>query len=71
MSIRNCGELGLSLQKIMARLIENDNLINLLYYEDADPLSQPPLTKQQKQDLIFNKLIQIVPYSKTKTDSKS
>jgi hypothetical protein len=46
MSIRNCGELGLSLQKIVSRLMENDKLINLLYYEDSDPLSQTPLTKQ-------------------------
>jgi hypothetical protein len=46
MSIRNCGELGISLQKIVSRLLENDRLVNLLYYEDSDPLNQPPLTKE-------------------------
>ena len=71
MSIRNCGELGLSLQKIVSRLLENDRLVNLLYYEDSDPLNQPLLTKEQKQKLIFDKLIKIVPKPSTNIDSKS
>ena len=71
MSVRNCNELGLSLQKIVKRLMENDELVNLLYYEDKDPLSQPVLSKEFKQKEIFEKLIKVVPYVGTNTDSKS
>lgn len=39
----------------------NDNLVNLLYYTDKDPLSQPVLTQEQKKNLIYEKLIKIVP----------
>jgi hypothetical protein len=49
----------------------NDNLINLLYYTDKDPLSQPPLTEEQKEKVIFNKLIKIIPRIGPKEDSKS
>ena len=70
MSIRNCKELGINLQKIYSRLIANDALINLLYYEDADPLAQTPLTGEEKNKL-FNDLICIVPKIGTRDDSKS
>ena len=71
MSVRNCNELGLSLQKIVKRLIENDNLVKLLYYEDKDPLAQDVLDKEFKQKEIFEKLIKVVPHIGTNTDSKS
>ncbi len=71
MGVRNCGELGTSLQKIVSRLMENDDLVNLLYYEDKDPLNQAHLTKEQKQKEIFEQLIKIVPLVGTNTDSKS
>ena len=71
MGVRNCGELGTSLQKIVSRLMENDDLVNLLYYEDKDPLNQTHLTKEQKQKEIFEQLIKIVPLVGTNTDSKS
>jgi hypothetical protein len=61
MGVRNCGELGLSLQKIVTRLMTNDELVNLLYFEDKDPLSQMPLSTEQKQTEIFEKLIKIIP----------
>ena len=32
MAVRNCGEMGENLQKIVSRLLANDNLVNLLYY---------------------------------------
>lgn len=71
MSVRNCQELGLSLQKIIGRLLENDDLIKLLYYEDKDPLSKAALDKSTKQEKIFEKLIKIVPHVGTNEDSKS
>ena len=58
---RNLQELGINLQKIVSRLMANDNLVKLLYYTDKDPLSQPNLTDDQKKQLIFEKLIKIVP----------
>lgn len=71
MSVRNCAEMGLSLQKIVKRLLENDALVNLLYYEDKDPLGQPTLDKEFKQKEIFEKLIKVVPHVGTNEDSKS
>lgn len=70
MGARNCQELGVNLQKICSRLMANDQLINLLYYEDLDPLNQEPLNEQQKQKL-FNDLICIVPRVGTREDSRS
>lgn len=61
MGVRNCREIGENLQKIVKRLMTNDNLVKLLYYTDKDPLSQPSLTQEQKQKEVFEKLIKVVP----------
>lgn len=61
MAVRNCREIGENLQKIVKRLMANDRLVNLLYYTDKDPLSQPYLTDEQKRKEIYEKLIKIVP----------
>lgn len=61
MSVRNNAELGENLQKIVARLMSNDNLVKYLYYTDKDPLSHINLTEEQKRKEIFEKLIKIVP----------
>lgn len=61
MGVRNCGELGLNLQKIISRLLANDNLVKLLYYTDIDPLAKQNLSQEQKQEEIYQKLIKIVP----------
>ena len=71
MGVRNCREIGENLQKIVTRLMANDNLVNLLYYTDKDPLSQPHLTEEQKKELIFEKLIKIIPRIGPKEDAKS
>ena len=59
--IRNCKDIGVNLQRIMKRLMQNDNLVKLLYYTDKDPLSNENLTEEQKESEIFEKLIKIVP----------
>ena len=61
MAVRNSREIGENLQKIVKRLMANDNLVNLLYYTDKDPLSQPFLTEKQKQEEVFEKLIKVIP----------
>ena len=61
MCVRNCGELGINLQKIINRLMAKDNLVNLLYFEDKDPINHLPLTTEEKQTEIFEKLIRIIP----------
>lgn len=61
MGVRNCADIGENLQKIVTRLMANDRLVNLLYYTDKDPYSDTPLTEEQKRQLIFEKLIKIVP----------
>lgn len=70
MAVRNCAELGINLQKICARLLANNDLVNLLYYVDIDPLGQSALEEQEKQKL-FNDLICVVPRVGTREDSRS
>jgi hypothetical protein len=45
MGVRNCEELGRNLQKIVNRLLANDNLVNLLYYTDNNPLEHSALSQ--------------------------
>ena len=71
MGVRNCAEIGENLQKIIKRLMANDNLVNLLYYTDKDPLNQPHLTDVEKQEKIFEKLIKIVPQVEPRDDEKA
>lgn len=71
MGVRNCGELGANLQKIISRLMANDNLVNLLYYEDKDPLNHLPLSAEEKQTEIFEKLIRVIPKVGTAENVKS
>ena len=60
MGVRDCAEIGENLQKIITRLMANDNLVNLLYYTEKDPLDQPHLTSEQKKTEVFEKLIKIL-----------
>lgn len=71
MGIRNCADIGENLQKIVTRLLANDDLVKLLYYSDKDPYSKPALTEEQKQKEVFEKLIKIVPRVGPKEDAKS
>ena len=59
--VRDLGELGINLQKIVNRLQANQNLLKYLYYSDKDPLSNADLTQEQIQKEVFEKLIKIVP----------
>ena len=49
----------------------NDDLVNLLYYTDKDPLSQPHLSDEEKKEKIFEELIKIVPNVPDREDDKS
>ena len=71
MGVRNCQELGINLQKIVSRLLANDELVKLLYYENDDPLTGTALTQEAKQKEIFEKLIKTVPRVGTKDTAKS
>ena len=71
MGVRNCGELGINLQKIVSRLMANQDLVKLLYYTDNDPLSGKDLSEDEKQNNIFNKLIRIIPNVGEKDTSNS
>lgn len=71
MGVRNCQEIGENLQKIVRRLLANDNLVKLLYYTDKDPLSQPLLTEEEKQKEVFEELIKIVPKVNQREDARS
>lgn len=61
MSVRNCTEIGPILQEVVSRLMANDRLCQLLYYTDRDPFSYPILSVEQKRELIYEKLIKVVP----------
>ena len=71
MGVRNCNELGVNLQKIIKRLLANDELVNLLYYEDENPLGQSALSTEVKEKEIFEKLIKTGPRVGTKDTAKS
>ena len=71
MPVRNCAEIGTNLQKIVRRLMADDNLVKLLYYTDQDPLGKAKLSDEEKKELIFSKLIKIVPKVGPKEDAKS
>lgn len=59
--VRNLGELGINLQKIVSRLLENQSLLKLLYYTDKDPTSHENLTATQIQNQVYEKLIKVIP----------
>lgn len=61
MGVRNCADIGENAQKIVSRLMANQNLLKLLYYNDKDPYNHEDLTDEQKQNEIFEKFIKIVP----------
>ena len=71
MGVRNCQELGENLQKFVERLMANDNLVNLLYYTNKDPLNNPVLTEEQKRKEVFEELIKIVPKVYSRKDGRS
>ena len=71
MSVRNCQELGVNLQKMTRRLMANADLIKLLYYEDQDPLNHPALSAQELEEQVFEKLVKTVPRIGTKDTAKS
>lgn len=71
MGVRNCAELGENLQKIVKRLLANDDLVKLLYYEQDDPTGQPALSVEMKEQEVFEKLIKTVPRVGTKDTAKS
>ena len=71
MGVRNCAELGENLQKIVKRLLANDELVKLLYYEQDDPMGQSVLSAEMKEQEVFEKLIKTVPRVGTKDTAKS
>ena len=71
MGARHCGELGINLQKIIDRLMANDELVKLLYYEDKDPLNGQTLTTEAKRKEVYEKLIKVVPKLTNDNNSKS
>lgn len=71
MSVRNCAELGENLHKIIKRLLANDELVKLLYYEQDNPIEQPNLTSESKNNEVFEKIIKTIPYVGTKNTAKS
>lgn len=61
MATRNLADMGSNLQKIIARLQSNQNLLKLLYYTGKDPYSENELTAEQIKNEVFEKLIKVVP----------
>lgn len=59
--VRDLGELGINLQKIVSRLLKNQNLLKLLYYTDKDPLAGEDFTEEEKRNYIYEKRIKVVP----------
>lgn len=59
--VRNLEELGPNLQKVIKRILANQDLLKLLYYTDKDPLSGQDLTSEQIENEVYEKLVKIVP----------
>lgn len=59
--VRHCEELGKNLRKITLRLLDNQQLIKLLYYTDKEPLNQADLTEEQKNEILAKRLISLIP----------
>ena len=55
---RNCGELGIGLQKIIKRLLSNQNICKLVYYTDKDPLGNKDIENPSE---LYNDLIKVLP----------
>jgi hypothetical protein len=60
MGVRNCEELGVNLQKITNRLLENKDLLKLLYYTDQDPLNEEKVIPDKKA--VLGDYLSIKPY---------
>ena len=71
MATRNLGDLGIHLQKIVSRLMANQNLVKLLYYTGKDPYSEDDLNQEQIKDQIYEKLIRVVPRVSSKETAES
>ena len=59
--VRNLKELGSFMQRIVKRLMNNQNLLKLLYYTDKDPLSQSDISDDTIRKGIYEKLIKVIP----------
>lgn len=59
--VRNCQDIGMILQKLMKRLLANQELLKLLYYTDKTPFEHETISDEIIQKEIFNKLIKITP----------
>ena len=68
---RNLGELGINLQKIITRLMANQELLKLLYYTDKDPLNNENLTSKIISEDIYENLIKVVPKLHPQESAKS
>ena len=64
MGARNCEELGVNLQKIVNRLLANDDLLKLLYYTDQDPLNPQKITPDKMA--VFEEYLRVTPRAGTK-----
>lgn len=69
--VRDLGELGLILQRIVTRLETNQNLMKLLYYTDKDPLNHDDLSQEFIRKNIFEKNLKIVPRVGPKENASS
>lgn len=69
--VRNCADLGQNLKLIVLRLLNNQDLLKLLYYSDKDPLSHEDLTSIQIKNEVNEKLVKIIPYIGSKEDARS
>lgn len=58
MDVRHCKEIGISLQKIIKRLLANQNLCKLLYYTGKDPLNEPII---ENTSVLYDNIIKVVP----------
>jgi len=67
-TVRNEDELGTIMQKIVSRLLADQDLMKLLVYTDKDPLGQPDLIDLEQY---LHSHVLVVPRANPQDDSKS
>ena len=56
-NIRNFKAVGDNLFRIAEKILEDDDICKLLYYTDANPLSQPNLTEDERLKLLHKNIL--------------
>lgn len=67
--MRNFKAVGENIFRMVNKIVEDDDICKLLVYTDKTPLNHPPLSEEEKMDLINNRIL-VVPKAPELDDVK-